>query len=211
MNNYYGKDYFDWQKEIGEFGGRANLFKFQKYIKSSDTVVDFGCGGGYLLKNLQCSQKIGIEPNKEARKIAGKNGIKTISSADELTENSIDVIISNHALEHVHNPFFELSKLHEKLKPGGKIIFVVPNEKKKKYLSNDINNHLYTWTEMNLGNLFTAVGFNVIEVNEIKHRWPPKYFRINEIFGERIFNLASKLYAIIFNNISQIRIVAEKK
>lgn len=43
---YYGEKYFEWQKAVGEFGGRANLFKFEKYIKENDNVLDFGCGGG---------------------------------------------------------------------------------------------------------------------------------------------------------------------
>lgn len=45
-NSNYDKKYFDWQKTIGEFGGKANLFKFEDNIKNTDTVLDFGCGGG---------------------------------------------------------------------------------------------------------------------------------------------------------------------
>lgn len=31
--NYYNEDYFnDYQKKIGEFGGKANLFKFKEHI-----------------------------------------------------------------------------------------------------------------------------------------------------------------------------------
>ena len=30
--NYYGNEYFNnYQREIGEFGGKANIFKFKKY------------------------------------------------------------------------------------------------------------------------------------------------------------------------------------
>ena len=47
-----GEDYFDFQASIGEFGGWANVTKFSDYVAPGDTVLDFGCGGGYLLKNL---------------------------------------------------------------------------------------------------------------------------------------------------------------
>ena len=54
MEDYYNEKYFnDYQKKIGEFGGIANTFKFKKYIKASDSILDFGCGGGFLLKNLE--------------------------------------------------------------------------------------------------------------------------------------------------------------
>jgi len=39
-----------------------------------------------------------------------------------------DVIISNHALEHTLHPLQELEALLPKLKPGGKVVFVVPCE-----------------------------------------------------------------------------------
>ena len=62
IENYYQEDYFEnYQKKIGEFGGKANLFKFKKYIKLSDTVLDFGCGGGFLLKFLDCKNKANIK------------------------------------------------------------------------------------------------------------------------------------------------------
>ena len=57
---HYNKDYFDWQKNIGAFGGWANSYKFKNTIKKCDVVLDFGCGGGFLLSNLVCKKKIGI-------------------------------------------------------------------------------------------------------------------------------------------------------
>jgi len=63
MQKYYNKKYFSWQSRVGEFGGRANLSKFAKFIRPDHHVIDYGCGGGYLLKNIKCKEKIGIEIN----------------------------------------------------------------------------------------------------------------------------------------------------
>ena len=62
-SSYYAQDYFDRQKNVGAFGGIANSFKFTNSYKLSDTVLDFGCGGGFLLANLDCKRKICIVPN----------------------------------------------------------------------------------------------------------------------------------------------------
>ena len=48
MKNYYDEKYFDWQRDIGSFGGWANRTKFESYISPGDRVLDFGGGGGIL-------------------------------------------------------------------------------------------------------------------------------------------------------------------
>ncbi|MCF7559598.1 class I SAM-dependent methyltransferase [Sabulilitoribacter multivorans] len=206
---HYNRDYFDYQKHVGTFGGKANLFKFKKYVKKDYKVIDFGSGGGYLLSNFDCKEKIGIEINPSAVKIAKGLGIKTVSDAKEIENNWADLIVSNHALEHVPCPLSEIKKLYEKLKIGGKIILVVPYEKKNRYKPNDINFHLYTWSEMNLGNLFTSAGFVIDDVKELKHRWPPKYFMIRKIMGEKLFNVICRIYGGI-SSTSQVKIIATK-
>jgi 2-polyprenyl-3-methyl-5-hydroxy-6-metoxy-1,4-benzoquinol methylase len=208
--NYYDDEYFAWQKKMGIFGGKKNASKFRKYLHKESEVLDFGCGGGYLLANIDVKMKIGVEINDVARNQAIKNGVEAFKYCAEVPDNYCDVIISNHALEHVFNPFEELKSLKRILKPMGKIVFVVPNEKSKKFDKNDINKHLYTWTAMNLGNLFEAVGFDVIQVSELHHRWPPFYLSIDRFFGSYIFELACILYSYLRPNLSQIRIVAIK-
>jgi len=207
---HYNDDYFNWHKNIGAFGGVVNLFKFEEFIEKDATVVDFGSGGGYLLNNIQCKEKLGVEINPTARANANKLGINTLPSSEEIKDEWADVIISHHALEHVEHPLSVLRELHKKLKPNGKIVFVVPIERHNKYVPNDINFHLYTWSEMNLGNLFTLAGFQVKEVKEIKHRWPPHFMKIRKSVGANIFHTICKAYARYRNDISQIRVVAVK-
>ena len=106
MAAVYDEEYFAWQKEIGEFGGKANLFKFGRYFDSTDDILDFGCGGGYLLDNITTSgKKIGIEINPAARREAERKGIECYPDFTQIEDNSMDVIISNHALEHVSDPW----------------------------------------------------------------------------------------------------------
>ena len=208
---YYNRDYFNWQKEIGEFEGKTGLFKFKDYIKPTDSVIDFGCGGGYLLKNLSCSKKIGIDANKTAQEAAKENELKVYSSIEKIPDNFADVVISNHVLEHVLCPFESLILLRKKVKVGGKLIFVVPHQTpRERFRETDINQHLYNWNPLTLGNLFKMAGYNIVKVDTIRHKWPPGYRIIRNLFGEKFFHLISRIYAVCRNSY-QIRVVAEKR
>lgn len=207
---HYDQSYFKYQEKIGEFGGQANLFKFVDFIKPTDTVLDFGCGGGYLLKNITCQKKLGIEINLAARLKAKTNKVHAFDHVKKIKNNSVDVIISNHALEHTFSPLTELKNLHPKLKKTGRIVFVVPHEVKMSWKAGDVNQHLYTWSPMNIGNLFTTAGFTVEKVETIKHRWPPFYMEIRKIVGQTLFDVICKIYSRVDGSWFQVRVVAHK-
>lgn len=209
INQHYKASYFQWQKGMGSFGGWAELVKFEKFISPYMNVIDFGCGGGYLLRNLNCKGKIGIEINDVARESATKLGVKVVKHVEEVPDGWADCIISNHALEHVNDPLNQLIILKSKLKKGGVIIFVTPCESfRVKYVPQDINYHLFTWSPMNLGNLFTEAGYHVLESKSFIHKWPPFYSIVAKIFGKVIFNFICKIYGHIRSSTVQCRIVA---
>jgi SAM-dependent methyltransferase len=209
--SHYSDHYFSWHRPISEFGAWANIDKFTKYIQPDHNVLDFGCGGGYLLKELNCEGKRGIEVNPTAREKAKEIGIAVFHTADEVPDNWADVIISNNALEHTRHPLRELNSLFPKLRRGGLIVFVVPCESiRYKYKLRDINYHLYSWSPMCLGNLFTEAGFHVKESKPYIHKWPPFYNRIARITGRRLFNICCKVYGHLERSWFQVRIVATK-
>lgn len=210
MKTHYDATYFDWQRPIGEFGGWANLTKFAPYISRSDDVLDFGCGGGFLLKNIRCRKRIGVEVNPDARGTAAANGVECFASVDEVPDDYASVIISNHALEHTFHPLGELRSLHKKLRKGGAIVFVVPCESITwAYAPGDVNQHLYSWGPMTAGNLFTQAGFQVLESKPYIHKWPPGYLRIAKL-GRPVFDLCCRFYARLERSYFQVRVVAKK-
>lgn len=82
----YGEAYFNYQRRIGAFGGKANLFKFLPFIDEKDTVLGFGCGGGYLLENIVCSKKAGVEINEFARHEAQNRGLTVYEKIEDVPE-----------------------------------------------------------------------------------------------------------------------------
>lgn len=211
VSSHYDEKYFDWQRDQGDFGGWANRMKFMPHIAPTDTVVDFGCGGGFLLKNINCAERCGVEINDTARGYAQRqNGIRAVKFVDELEDSFADVIISEHALEHCESPHQQIVNLRKKLKPGGYIVFVVPSESNRlKWAPGDINKHLFTWNPMTLGNLFTSAGYEVISVKALYQRWPPG-FRYVAKLGWGVFNIASKVYGSLRRNTSEVKVVARK-
>lgn len=207
---YYDKEYFEFQKRIGAFGGIANLFKFEKYISSNDDVMDFGCGGGFLLKNIKTNgRKVGVEINEAARETAKTNGISELYPEIKFVpDDYVDIIISNHALEHVDNPVYILKEMKRICRRNGKIILVVPHEVNSKVKENDINMHLYTWSPQNLRNLFVFCGYNVLKSEHIDTAWMPNYLRIQQLLGWRCFHILCRLYSKR-KNIHQTIVVAQ--
>lgn len=212
VSAHYDNDYFAWQAPLGEFGGWANQSKFEEYITPDSVVLDFGCGGGFLLKNLVCRKRIGVEVNPLAAETARKNAIEVYGSVEEVPDSSIDVIISNSALEHTLRPLQELTALHRKLKSGGRIVFVVPCESiSYAYVPNDTNHHLYSWSPMCIGNLFTEAGFVVLESKPYIHKWPRGYRVIAKVGGRWLFNLVCRVYGRIERSWFQVRVIALKQ
>jgi len=215
VSNHYDERYWEWQRIIGEFGGRANRHKFSKLINPEDCVIDFGCGGGYLLASLNCCKRIGIEPNQAASSQLKELNIQFFESCahalEELGEEVADVVVSNHALEHVLEPLEELKRLWCLLKPGGRIVFYVPCDSfRRKYCPDNIDHHLYSWSPQNIGNLFSEAGYRVISVKSRLYKWPPGYLKFARL-GDPLFRFICLVWGRLDRSWVQIEIRAVKE
>lgn len=211
MTHHYDAKYFEWQKQIGFVGGILNKFKFEGDINRKDGIImDFGCGGGYLLNNFEAKEKIGFEVNKICWEQCEKFGIKMYDNFDNISDNYIDYIISNHAFEHVSDPYYNFKQLYKKLKSDGKLIIVIPceqpNEDAFRYKEDDNNQHLYTWCPQTFGNLAKLAGFKIISCNAFQHQWTPKWTTDykNANYHQLCMQYAQR------NNNYQVRLVAKK-
>ena len=116
-------------------------------ITKSQSVLDVGCGEGFLLKqiydNSECKvygldySDYGIIKHNPGLKEFFKKG-NIYESIDFLIENQIcfDFIILKNVLEHVRDPENLISKLKKILVLGGKLVVTVPND--------------FSWLQLNL-------------------------------------------------------------
>jgi len=207
----YGKEYLDWHTPIGEFGGWANRVKFEKWLTPDLDVLDFGCGGGWLLANLPGRRKLGVEVNPEARRTAETLNVPTVADLAEVPKEAFDRVISNNALEHVQNPFPILGQLLEKMRPGGLLILVVPCETiRMRFRKNDPNHHLFSWSPQALGNLAQDAGFRVLTCEPFVHKWPPRFRMWAKFLGPALFHRFCRVYGWWESSWAQVRLVAQK-
>jgi SAM-dependent methyltransferase len=210
-----GSRYFEWQNENAASMANIEARKFRDLIKPTDRVLDFGCGGAHILRNLDCQSRVGVEINPVARRFAQESGVECHATLSEVESNSFDVVISNHALEHVPFPISVLKALREKLVMSGVLLLCVPIDdwrKQRHYSSSDINHHLHTWTPQLLGNSLVEAGFSPADfsVRVFTHAWIPKTELMDRKLPLAFFDLLCNLFAILIKR-RQLLAVARKR
>lgn len=130
------------------------------------TVLDFGCGTGGLLSRLKAKRRIGIEIGESAAAAARDAQIEVLTELAQLPDDSVDVAISFHAIEHVERPIDVLREIGRVTKPDGSIRLIVPGEiathpVERSWRPNR-DRHLHTWTPLLFGNLADYCGYRDI-------------------------------------------------
>jgi SAM-dependent methyltransferase len=171
-SEHYDAAYYAWQNKNIDLKARGKIRTFQPYVRETDTVLDFGCAGGSLIGGLRAARRIGVEINDVARDEAQRvYGIEACRSLAEVDDGTVDVVVTNHTLEHLASPYEALLQIRPKLKPDGRLVIVVPIDDwraQRRWYPGDINRHLFTWTPLNLGNLLDEAGYAVQEQRIIR-------------------------------------------
>jgi len=162
---------------------------FRPYVVGASRVLDFGCGNGGLGRVLSrdCGSVDGLEVNPSAGKLAEKNTAHLYRSLDDLPRKPIyDVVISNHALEHVRDVCEALERLRECLIPGGRMVIKLPiddhrDPRQQQWDRHDVDHHLQTWTPRLFGNVLYETGMEVEDIRIITSAFHPRLFPLYRI------------------------------
>lgn len=196
---FYGEPYFAYQKAGGQKCATYNRKFFAPFIHEGDAVLDFGCGGGYLLQLLSCRDKAGIDINPAARAQAARLGIEAWASLAEIANRQFDIAISSHCLEHVANPYEILRAIGRVLRPGGLLVLLLPLDdwRTESWHGPDINGHLYAWTPKLLGNLLKASGFEPAFIRVVNHVVPPRIDQQLWALSKTVFEILSWVSSVV--------------
>lgn len=128
------------------------------------SLLDIGSGTGDFLKVAKDKgwEVSGMEPNKNAAKLASEKGIQLKSTIDEFEGNQFDVITLWHVLEHIPNLEETILKLSNLVKPNGTLIIAVPNFNSfdskyygKYWAAFDVPRHLWHFSKKSMEKLFS--------------------------------------------------------
>ena len=121
-----------------------------RFMRPKDRILEIGSGSGFFLKTLRnqgysfCS---GLETSPRARALAKNEGLEILNedlpSLAEIRPAAYDVICAFQVLEHMGEVRAFLHHVLRLVRPGGKIIFSVPNN----------NPYLYRWDKYHTLNL----------------------------------------------------------
>lgn len=157
------------------------LVGFPKYLKDTSLdlslnrtskVLDVGSGAGHTLVDLShfgFRNLLGVDPFVESEVDIGANGRVLNADLSKVT-GQFDLILSNHAIEHVRDPRQTLDEIYRLLKPGRYAIIRMPviSYAWRKYHTNwvqlDAPRHLFLFTAEYFSKLAVQTGFEVKKI-----------------------------------------------
>lgn len=214
VSDYYTHRAIDLRKQPGRFSGvlarvlgkltwqldqSVYLDKgwFQRQLGDRKCrILDVGCGGGGLLAELQENghDVVGLESDPAARKIAAERGVTVYdglgeSYPDHIEDDSFDVVLMIHVLEHTVDPIAALENVSRVLKPGGIFVVETPNHEALSFQQSgatwrwlDVPRHLNFFTPTSLNNMCKLVG---LSPNDIEYRGYTRQFESEWINDEQ--------------------------
>lgn len=151
-------------------------------------IVELGCSYGFLLKKLQATilpnarkHLVCVEPSRAfasqaQQRLADTNAtvevVHSTWNSDAVANNSIDLFVSSHVLEHLPDICGFFKDLHSKLSPGGLIFSEVPNHSLK-YLQRIFGGeyHLTFPTAAGMEVVVSNSGFQMLDIKVFSDYW----------------------------------------
>ncbi len=195
-----GKAYFAYQNRAAAIGAKLDARKFIPSLTPDSAVLDFGCGGGWLLRELPCKKRVGVEINNAAHPTCISNGVTVHSTIGQVPDRDFDFIISHHCLEHVPYPIEALRALRTLLGTGGKLIMVLPIDDwrgQRDHSGSDIDQHLHTWTPRLMANTLAAAGYVPESIQIITHAWFPGWLKVSGRMPSALFDACCFIWSIV--------------
>lgn len=160
---------------IASFGYKSDLYNWCRLLdlkNKKSSILDVGCGSGELLKKfyqLGFLNLTGIDPFIE-KDIYYNDHFRVLKKDVFEVDETYDVIMLHHSLEHMPNQVDILKRLYEVLNANGKLLIRIPVMSAplfKKYGTNLVNldapRHFFIHSVKSIKTLLTETGFTVYE------------------------------------------------
>jgi len=140
---------------------------FQQYVRTTDTVLDLGCGYGEFINQVRCGRKFAMDLNPDMPRRV-ESGVTPLlqdcSLPWELPDASLDVVFTSNFFEHLPDKAAlgrTLDQARRCLKPEGRLIALGPNIKYLPGAYWDFWDHYLPLTELSLREALENRGYRV--------------------------------------------------
>lgn len=158
-----------WRPELREILARTG---------PESRILELGSATGEFLAELRRRGRpnlVGLELSADAARIARERHGLDVRADDlegaRLPEESFDLVVMRHVLEHLPDPRATLSVIARLLRPGGACIFTIPNVDSHTarifgadWYGYDVPRHFYLFPRRTLGTMLKVVGLGVERV-----------------------------------------------
>lgn len=139
-------------------------------------MLEFGCAtGAFLLRMAEKGWEVeGLEPSERAANVARSHGLNVRTDSLETSPDPTapyDLAVGWMTLEHLHKPVLGLSNLRRWVRPGGWLVFSVPNAGSLEFrLFRDawyalqLPNHLYHFTPKTISLFLDRSGWQTVRI-----------------------------------------------
>lgn len=143
--------------------------KIGSFVKKEDTILEYGVGTGWNICQIDCRRKFGFDIAEHLKPFLEGRGINFVDNIKDIKDNSIDVVVCHHVLEHLSSPVQALYAIRKVLSSNnGKLLLFIPVEKGKRYNRGDVNQHLYSWNIQTICNLLNNCGYEILKYDIAK-------------------------------------------
>lgn len=195
-DKYYKLLSLYWKKAIFDANG----------IDSNLSLLDYGCGLGQVSASLE--NVTYFDTSEFAVKFLKERGRKIVSSIENIPQKEFDCILSSHSLEHSPTPKDDLQKFHDHVKPGGKLILILPVEVYlKQNLNPDNDRHFYCWTFQTITNLLFHCDWRPVFQNKLYG--PFLLNKLGSVFSEKEAVKIASFLGNLKKNYPSIMTIAE--
>jgi len=170
------KQRLGWLRRLDyEYGIHKRYRAIMRYTGTGH-MLDVGCGTGAFLDGMRDRgwTVAGIEPGIQAAEYGRTELGLDIENATlenaELAPGSYDLVTMWNVLEHLPDPRQALVRVREALRPGGLLVFAVPNLNstdrmlfRQYWAGYDLPRHLYVFPDEVLASMVRAAGFEVLD------------------------------------------------
>lgn len=148
---------------------------FQQWVPTDGTVVDVGAGRGEFTRAIRARRRIAVDLNPDLPQFVGDAEVVLASALDlsPIPDGEADAVFSSNLLEHLPSPedvVRALRDAHRVLRPGGRVIILMPNIAAVGGRFWDYLDHLTPLTDRSLAEALILAGF---EVERVTARFVP--------------------------------------